>query len=87
MITLFECRAKRPMENITKLNTLLVIIDEEKERAGKEERQRREKKHLENCTITCYQTVSILVQFIQITCYPGPSRCNELDRFCSSFGH
>ena len=44
MMTLFECRAKRPMENITKLNTLLVIIDEEKERAGKEGRQRQREK-------------------------------------------
>ena len=44
MITLFECRARRPMENITKLNTLLVIIDEEKERAGKERRQRQREK-------------------------------------------
>ena len=46
MITLFECRARRPMENITKLNTLLIIIDKEKEREGKEERQTQREKNI-----------------------------------------
>ena len=45
MKTLFECRARKPRENITQLNTLLIIIDKEKEREKGEKRERhREKK-------------------------------------------